>query len=208
MKIERIREKLSDLIRERKISQRALSVRAGIAHNGVNSILTKNASVTNVTLEKILSALGVSLADFWETDDGPAKQPAMIAPAGTQLAPLPPHASVLVPDCGTISAGPFRLSDPDTTTHFCAGTREDEGSYVLTVRGNSMEPEYRDGELIFLKRESIHLISLPKDIKVGVPYDRIKHLHGKDCVLLMKDEGCTFKRLSIKKTTGPEYIVT
>jgi len=42
-----------------------------------------------------------------------------------------------------------------------------------------------------------------------VPYDRVKHLHPKDCIVLMTDEGCTFKRLNIEGTDGEqEYRVT
>jgi SOS-response transcriptional repressor LexA len=204
---QRIREKLQTLLDARGISMRQLSLRAGLAHNAVANIMSRNQKIDYGSLEKVLKVLGVALADFWEAPGGETIQPAVSAPAGTRISAAP-VSSVLVPDCGAVAAGPFRLPDPDTTQHFYAGAREDAGAFVLTIQGSSMEPEYRNGEMIFLKRENIHLISLPRGVRVGVPYDRVQHLNGKDCVLLMKDEGSTFKRLKIAKGRGGEYTVT
>lgn len=208
MKIERIREKLSQTLKERGYSKRAVSLRAGLIHNAVANIVSRNQERVNYAhLEKILQVLGVSFAEFWEPDDGPSEPPKMTAPAGMRFTD-PPQATVMVPHCGTISAGPFRLVDPDTTQHFYAGTRDDAGSFALTISGNSMTPDYCDGEVILVRRVSIHLVPLPRGVQVGVPYEHVKPLNGKDCVVLMGDEGSTFKRLSIEKGPRETYALT
>jgi len=206
MKLERIREKLKALIDARGISMRALSLRAGLPHNAVANIMNRNDRVNYGNLEKVLEVLGMPLAEFWESPDHAAK-PSLSPPPGTYLS-NPLSTSIPVPDCGTVAAGAFRLSDPASTQHFYAGTRGDEGSFVLTVSGNSMMPDYQDGEVIFLRRENIHLITLPEGVKVGVPYHHVKHLDNKDCVVLMKDEGSTFKRLKIDKGADNTYLLT
>src|SRR5687768_6758405 len=137
---QRIREKLQALLDERGISMRQLSLRAGLAHNAVANMMSRNQKVDYGTLEKVLKVLGIALADFWEFPGGDKTPPAISAPAGTRIS-APPVTSVLVPDCGTVPAGPFRLPDPDTTQHFYAGAREDDGAFVLTIQGSSMEPE-------------------------------------------------------------------
>jgi len=208
METEQIRTKLRQLIDARGHSMRALSLRAGLKHNTVANMLSRTQKINYGNLEKVLREMDVALADFWETKEGPTEPPGVIPPPGTAVTSIPLRQSVFVPDCGFVSAGAFRLPDPEITPHFLAGTREDEGSFVLTIRGDSMTPEYQDGEIIFLRRENIHLISLPDGVRVGVPFDRVCHLHGKDCVVLMKDEGSTFKRIKLDKNKGPEYTVT
>lgn len=208
MDIKQIRTKLRQILDEKNVSMRAASLRAGLQHNAVSNIMNRNQGVSYGSLEKILRALDVPFVDFWEPGEGANAPPPISPPAAMSMAPLPAAATVFVPNCGTVAAGPFRMCDPDTTQNFLAGSREDEGAFVLNIRGDSMTPDYTDGETIFLRRENIHLIALPRDVKVGVPYERVKHLNGKDCVLLMKDEGSTFKRLRIEKGRGPEYTVT
>jgi len=207
METDQVRNKLRQLIDARGVSMRALSLRAGLKHNAVANMLSRTQKLNYGSLEKVLRALDVAIVDFWESDS-PAQPPAMMPPPGTSIAPVPGRQSVFVPDCGLVSAGAFRLPDPDVTPHFLAGTREDEGSFVLTIRGDSMMPEYQDGEIIFLRRENIHLIPLPDGVRVGVPFERVSHLHGKDCVVLLKDEGSTFKRIQLERSRGPEYTVT
>lgn len=189
---------------EKALSMRALSLRAGLKHNTVANLMSRNQHTMNHNhLESLLRVLGTSMAEFWEPD----APPAIVAPPGTTLA-APPAYTVLVPDCGPVEAGPFRLPDIQSTERFVKGTYEDRDAFILTVHGDSMAPDYAAGEVIFLKRENIHLVPLPQDVKVGVPYERIKHLNGKDCVVLMADDGSTFKRLQIAHKHGQEYAIT
>lgn len=69
-----------------------------------------------------------------------------------------------------------------------------------------MFPEYGNGELIFLKKTSIHFPPLPNGRTVGVPLAQVQHLHGKDCVVFMEHEGCTFKRIILD--SGPDLAYT
>lgn len=207
MELDEIRKKLETIIKDRGISMRTLSLRAGLQHNAVHNILYRNQKRINYqNVEKILNELGVPFADFWEPDESSLEPPTISPPADMHFSTVPAQ-NIMVPDCGNVSAGPFRLPDPSLTQRFHAGGSEDTQSFILTVSGDSMAPDYAPGEIIFLRKENIHLIALPNDVKVGVPFDRIRHLNGKDCVIFMNEEGSTFKRIRIVKGAGPEYTM-
>lgn len=190
---------------ERGVTMRSLSLRAGLKHNAVANIMSRNLTkVNHHHLESILRVMGTSMLQFWESDEEP---PELIPPPGTSFS-VPSSGMIMVPDCGLVEAGSFRLPDIQASDRFIRGTSEDRDAFALTVHGDSMAPEYLAGETIFLKRERIHMVPLPRGVRVGVPYDRVKHLHEKDCIVLMADEGCTFKRLNIEKAEGQEYRVT
>src|SRR5476651_645774 len=121
MELAEIRTKLEALIKERGISMRALSLRAGLQHNAVSNILYRNQARINFgNLEKILNALGVAFADFWQSGKDAVAPPPISPPASMQIS-APPMSSVMVPDCGIVPAGPFRLTEPDSTQRFFAG---------------------------------------------------------------------------------------
>lgn len=115
----------------------------------------------------------------------------------------------LVPVWGKIAATPFRLSDMSVAKWYTPGSPRDKGNFALQIDGDSMEPLYRNNELIFIKPYDLALTPYPPDGDDGavyVPYERIAFLNGKDVVVTHNDDS-SFKRLSIQRGPKMSYTV-
>lgn len=137
------------------------------------------------------------------------------APPESQQAAASPSMPVVetpehyIPLLGRIAATPFRLAHAASATKFIAATRADMGGFALEIEGDSMLPEYRHGDIIFVRPVNVELTPYQPDDDDGVPfvpYEKVAPLHGRDCVILHNGDS-SFKRLEIQRGKGISYSV-
>jgi phage repressor protein C with HTH and peptisase S24 domain len=169
-------EKLKKARDSAKLSQKELAKKAGVSQQLIGEI-ERGAVLSSKSIYKIAIALGVGANHL---------DPAI---------PAAPTGVSLVPVVGYIGAGAeiFTIDDH----HKGAGLDEVEappgcnsaGVVALRVRGASMVPAYKDGDLIFY------------DQKDDGDFD---HLVGKDCVIHLSD-GRTFLK-ELRRTNGDFWL--
>jgi len=140
-----LKDRLADLMRSRKIvSEAELARRSGVNQPTIHRILTgesKNPRTEN--LEKIARALGVSVSEMREGGNLEVREAA------------PPRYCDPVPVVSWIAAGQFQeASDPyqpgDAAEWLPCPVTHGPRTFSLRVRGISMEPDFRDGDYIFV----------------------------------------------------------
>lgn len=143
-----VADRISALIEERGTNNRAVALAAGMSATGVRDIVTrKTKNPTLANLVKIAEVLGVPIQEI--VGDGPQDRPT-VAIAGTVGA----GAMVPVFDVYEKGDGPQVECPPQLSPH---------GVVAVEVQGDSMEPIYSAGDLLFYTRENAD----------GVPTDAI-----------------------------------
>jgi phage repressor protein C with HTH and peptisase S24 domain len=169
-------ERLKRARDEAGLSQTALAKRAGVSQQAIGEI-ERGAVRSSKAIFKIASALGV---------------PASFLDPSIPSTPLGGH---FVPVVGYVGAGSAIFTVDD---HPKGGGLEEveappgvssSSVIALRVRGDSMVPVYRDGDLIFYdQKESGDLM----------------HLVGRDCVVQLED-GRTFLK-ELRRSNGDLYL--
>lgn len=158
-----------------KLSQGALAKRAGVSQQAIGEI-ERGAVRTSRAIYRLAAVLNVSVSTL--DPEVPASE----------------NGRHLVPVVGFVGAGAeiFTIDDHEKG----AGLEEIEappgaGASVvaLRVRGTSMAPVYKDGDLIFYDRK--------EDGDIG-------HLAGKDCVIHLSD-GRTFLK-ELRRSNGDLWL--
>lgn len=169
------RQKFKKAREDSKLSQSQLAKRAGVSQQAIGEI-ERGAVLSSRSIHKIAKALNIS-ANYLDPD-----------------VPETNIGSQLVPVIGYIGAGAeiFTIDDHEKG----AGLEEVEappgaGASViaLRVRGTSMVPVYKDGDLIFYDRREDGDLS---------------HLSGKDCVIQLTD-GRTFLK-ELRRSNGDYWL--
>lgn len=169
-------ERFKSARKKAKLSQTALAKLAGVSQQAIAEI-ERNAVHTSKSIHKIAAALNVS-ANYLDPE-----------------IPASSNGKTLVPVVGYVGAGAEIITIDDHSKG--AGLEEVEappnansGSVVaLRVRGSSMVPAYKDGDLIFYDQRA--------DGDIG-------HLVGKDCVIHLQD-GRTFLK-ELRRTNGTFWL--
>ena len=145
-----VADRISALIEQRGTNNRAVALAAGMSATGVRDIVTrKTKNPTLANLVKIAEALDVSIQEI--IGDIPQDRPT-VAIAGAVGA----GAMVPVFDAYEKGGGPQVECPPQLSPH---------GIVAVEVQGNSMEPIYSAGDLLFYTREAAD----------GVPAEAIGH---------------------------------
>lgn len=169
------RHKLKELREAAKLSQAQLAKKAGVSQQAIGEI-ERGAVLSSRSIHKIAAALNIS-ANLLDPEV-PASQ----------------TGSLLVPVVGYVGAGSeiFTIDDHEKG----AGLEEVEAPpgasasiVALRVRGTSMAPVYKDGDLIFYDRREA---------------GDLAHLAGKDCVIHLAD-GRTFLK-ELRRSNGDFWL--
>ncbi|MFG6604659.1 MULTISPECIES: XRE family transcriptional regulator [unclassified Sulfitobacter] len=145
-----VADRISALIEERGTNNRAVALAAGMSATGVRDIVTrKTKNPTLANLVKIAEVLDVSIQEI--VGDSPQERPT-VAIAGAVGA----GAMVPVFDAYEKGGGPQVECPPQLSPH---------GIVAVEIVGDSMEPVYSAGDLLFYTREAAD----------GVPSDAIGH---------------------------------
>jgi SOS-response transcriptional repressor LexA len=139
-------------------------------------------------------------------------EPAALPGAAVGLPVPAPHAETpehYIPLLGRIAATPFRLAHAASATRYIAATRADVGCFALEIEGDSMQPEYRHGDIIFVRPVNVELTPYQPEDAEGmpfVPYEQVAPYNDKDCVVLHNGDS-SFKRLNVQRGKGNSYSV-
>ena len=137
-----IAKNLSQILAERNINPTELSRLSGIPQPTLFKLLKgQSASPGVVTLEKVASALGVSILQILYSPDLSESRPV------TEFRK--------VPLLDWVQAGAFSMEgnvDSVEEWYLCPVKISDKG-FCLRVRGESMEPKFQEGDVVFVDPE-------------------------------------------------------
>lgn len=146
-----LRSRLRRLMADRRLSMKELSIAAGLGETAVRDIIERQQDPRTKTLARLAQVLGVTIGELVE-----GQQPLIQS----------------IPIVGCISAGEGWIPFDDEAAHTVdeVELRVDGGEPVaLEVKGDSMYPVYRDGDLLI-------------GAKASGP--RADNLVGLDCIVL------------------------
>lgn len=147
--------RLTELMREQGLNPRALSLKAGLSPRAVTAILNGEARHSRQdTLQALARALGKTIEYLTEGRGGNSVPLIGTAGAGEEVLPFPPDASM------------EQVESPAPLRH---------GACVI-VRGDSMLPAYRDGDVLFFERPV-------REFDGGVGPEALR----KDCVVELRE---------------------
>lgn len=195
MDTEFVRNRIAELIKQRGLSMRQLSVSAGLGDQLVRNILTRRTQkIAPQTLSKILTSLDMTEDRFFERTPESVRVPA-------------PEMTCSIPVFGEIPAGnPTWIEGNQVPTEYVAGDERDRRrqAFALRVSGRSMEPKYMPGDLLVLRPLSIPLpIKDPKKLTPRATFDA---LHGRTVAVLLNGEA-TLKVLEVEPVKDGDYFL-
>ncbi|NLW78577.1 MAG: helix-turn-helix domain-containing protein [Ruminococcaceae bacterium] len=138
-------ERLKQLRKEQKITQSKLAEMFGITQQAVGKWEAGDSSPDPGTLIRLAELFGVSV-DF------------LLGRAGANIGavrPYLPAAEVMVPVVGAVRAGYGALAFEEDHGSATASVRDPESYFYLVVKGDSMEPRIRDGDLALVRRQPV-----------------------------------------------------
>jgi phage repressor protein C with HTH and peptisase S24 domain len=148
------REALLNYLRDQEIGLAELSRKSGVSHEQLKKLRQRPTGTTNVDdAQRIATALGLTLDGLM--NEAGATRPSTIAVVGRVGA----GAQVPLADAYAKGGGIYHIVRPPQLSS--------NGYVAVEVEGNSMEPAYQDGDVLFYSRDT-----------VGVPAEAI----GKRCV--------------------------
>ncbi len=136
--------RLKELRQAKNISQTALAAVLGVSQQAVGKWEGRRSSPDPDTVAEIANYFGVS-ADFL-LGCSDLRRPA------TQLQ-VAPIAAPIVPIIGTVRAGYGALAFEEDCGTSVADVSHPEDYFYLMVRGESMEPHIREGDLALVRRQ-------------------------------------------------------
>lgn len=134
------------------------AIKAGVNRGYFNDIKEKNTSPRNTTLAKVLAVAGKTLGDLYPTE--PGAPPTLVNPPFNPI-DLPRD----VPILGTTAGGALELqgnghvdrieemileNEPFAYARRPPAIDSNRKAYALYVTGESMEPRYRQGDLVYV----------------------------------------------------------
>lgn len=187
---------IGELIRkyreENGLSQREFSVKSGVSNvtismyekNGINPKTGKPFSIGYETYAKIADAIGMNIDEMFELlgDD------AMIDTIPKNLISISRESLKRIPLIGSVAAGQPILATESYDVYIDSPAKAD---YALRVEGDSMEPTYLDGDVVYIRQVD--------DVDDGTV-----------AVVLVEDEACLKRVYHIKNglqlvSENPKY---
>lgn len=167
-----IADRIEALIVERGTNHRAVALSAGMSATGVRDIvLRKTKNPTFANLAKIAEVLGVPVTAIIE---GATRQPSVAVPGRAGAG-----AEVHLVDDYAKGDGLFQVE--------CPPLLSPHGIVAVEVEGDSMEPAYSEGDLLFYSREAM-----------GVPIEAI----GRMCICADEDGRVWVKQVKAGTEAG------
>ncbi len=167
-----IAQRIEAIIAERGTNPRAVALSAGMSATGVRDIiLRKTKNPTFASLAKIAEVLGVPVTDIIE---GTTPPPSIAVPGRAGAG-----AVVHLVDDHTKGDGLYHVE--------CPPQLSPHGVVAVEVTGDSMEPVYSEGDLLFFSRDVL-----------GVPDDAI----GRKCVCEDESGQCWIKQVKVGTSAG------
>lgn len=173
-----VRTNLERLIAERDTNATALAEATGVPQPTIHRILTgETADPRTKTLEPLARYFGVSVSDLRHKDFSSGVREAAPTYGNVEEGP---RIRGMVPLISWVKAGALceaidNLAPGDAEEWLPCPFPHSKSSFCLRLVGNSMEPEYREGEVILVDPE-------------------VEAKHGSDVVVHTPDGKTTFKR--------------
>ena len=137
-------QRLKELRKSRRVSQRALAVALGVTQQAVGKWEMGRSTPDPATIARIADFFGAS-ADYLLGCSG-QRQRAAFSAGGEQY--------VSVPIIGTVKAGYDALAFEEDYGSAVADVHNPQEYFYLLVRGDSMEPQISDGDLALVRRQT------------------------------------------------------
>lgn len=191
-----VRRRLNELIEERGLSHRKVSMRAEMGDQRLrNFLIGKTNKIKAGALAKVLEVLKISKNEFFKY-------------GGEALDEVPlPHEVYRVPIYGEIPAGnPTWIEGNQTPTDYVLGELRDKrrNAFALRVSGDSMAPRYLSGDVLFLRPLQI---CLPiKNPRHPVPRATFDALVERTVAVLINGEA-TLKKIRIEPRAHDDYQI-
>ena len=137
--------RLQELVKKTGLSYRELSDQTGIAKSAIQRyVVGETEKIPLDRLELLAKALGVSAAYLmgWEDKE--------FQPLPANLRPMSAMPRHRVRKLGRIAAGVPILAEEDYGIYVDAPEKAD---YALEIEGDSMEPDYLDGDTIYIRQQ-------------------------------------------------------
>lgn len=180
-----VRKAIEDLLHEKRRSAREVSLALGRTHNYIHNIIHRTKyRITKQAIREIIDEMGVSQQEF---DQRIQKD------------------SSSIPLVGMIPTGhPQWLTDGAPTEQWipCFSHESHVGMFALTVTGASMEPVYKPGDTLVLRRLNI---SVGPGGKIPGMSTELEEIDGKDVVCVRNGEA-SLKRLRFRWSDGAPTV--
>lgn len=140
-----LKDQLKELRKAAKLTQADLARALGVTQQAVGKWEKGTSSPDPDTLARIAALLEVS-ADALLGREGPRIG---------QVMPYMATMETMVPVLGTVRAGYGALAFEEERGREPANVRDPENYFYLVVKGDSMEPRIRDGDLALVRRQPV-----------------------------------------------------
>lgn len=148
---------ISTIRRQRGLSQTQLAYKINTSKQAISNYERGERKPDYVTLEAIADALNVPMAMLISREEQQQALDAIYStyeeprarPLPTNMRPIDTMQRQRVPLIGSVAAGQPILAEEDLETYVTAPIQCD---VALTVEGDSMKPNYLDGDILFIKR--------------------------------------------------------
>lgn len=115
-----------------------------------------------------------------------------------------------IPLFGEIPAGPLMHVDGSAVpeSFIPCSDLDPQRHFALRVRGSSMEPEFKNGDIVIAQR--VEGVALPTLDEGPTPLHQFIRFEGRVVCALIDGEGTTLKKLHITRTgtTATQYVLT
>lgn len=139
-------DRLNNLMKERKLNKNQLASQTGIPVSTVYGWYKKGyEGITLPTITKLADFFGCTIEFLVNGTDNDAH-----ASIPSSVKPISEIRSCRVPLIGSVAAGQPILAEEEYETYVDAPSKAD---YALRVEGDSMEPGFLDGDIIYIKQQ-------------------------------------------------------
>ena len=143
------KERLEEALRLREMSPAELAKKTGIGEGAISQYRKGAYKASQRNLEKIASALSVSIPWLMGVSNEYAPSEKSSLPPSS----IPFTSSHKAPILGTIPAGYPVLAFEDIEGYADIPYSDEENYFFLRVKGDSMEPKIRTGDLVLIRRQ-------------------------------------------------------
>ena len=157
--------KIKELRKSKKMTQQELGDKIGVSNSAVANYEKGFRAPLQDTLFKLAEVFDVSVNDFFpqttSTKDIESIYKQLTPPRKTRVYNFAEHQlreqnNKVVPLVGSTAANPQALEYADAINDISINTDvPNSADCALVVRGNSMEPDYMDGSIVFYKRQEM-----------------------------------------------------
>ena len=148
-----VSERLREAMNAKSLKQTDLVQRTGIGKSSISTYLAGSYEPKQTNLYKLAKALSVNPAWLMGQDvpmEAPLPHTAERSQQYPNLTPISQMPRKRVPLIGSVAAGEPIIADPEYEVYVDSPARAD---YALTVDGDSMEPLYLNGDVVYIKAQ-------------------------------------------------------